>query len=159
MPTEPWQEWSWIAHSQRLLDSYRYWVGVDLVPRNDAIEDQSRLLFEAPFVLLSHGTQPDPILNYGNRLALELFETDLASFLATPSRLTAEPVHRDERARLLERVAEHGYIDDYAGVRISARGRRFFIERATVWNVVDDAGFPAGQAASFSTWRFLDEAR
>ena len=69
-----------------------------------------------------------------------------------PSRLSAEPLHRDERARLLAKVSAHGFIDDYAGVRISARGRRMRIERAVVWNLVDGADVIHGQAASFEHW-------
>jgi len=69
-----------------------------------------------------------------------------------PSRMTAEAPDRDERARLLESVSQHGHIDDYSGVRISRLGRRFRIERATVWNLIDAGGRPAGQAAMFHSW-------
>jgi hypothetical protein len=37
-------------------------------------------------------------------------------------------------------------------VRISRSGRRFEIVRATVWNVLDEQGNPAGQAAAFDQW-------
>ena len=73
-----------------------------------------------------------------------------------PSRLTAEPVHQSERARLLDTVASRGYIDDYRGIRISKSGRRFRIDNAIVWNVIDDTGSMRGQAAMFSTWKVLD---
>lgn len=113
-------------------------------------------LWTAPFALLAHGTEPDPIFFYANRMALELFEFTAAQLLQTPSRLSAEPVERPERARLFERVNRRGFIDDYAGVRISATGRRFRIERATVWNLVDAAGDMHGQAAAFADWTRLD---
>jgi len=113
-------------------------------------------LWAAPFVVLAHGTEADPIFFYGNRRALELFETTAEAHLRTPSRLSAEPLAREERARLLDRVTRHGFIDDYAGVRVSATGRRFRIEQATVWNLVDAAGGLHGQAATFSTWTRLD---
>ena len=48
-----------------------------------------------------------------------------------------------------------GYIDDYSGVRISRTGRRFLIERATVWNLTDDRDQLCGQAATFHEWRYL----
>ena len=32
------------------------------------------------------------------------------------------------------------FIDDYTGVRISASGRRFRIDKAVVWNLVDQEG-------------------
>ncbi len=112
-------------------------------------------LWTAPCVILAHGTQDDPIFFYGNRLALELFETTAAAHIATPSRLSAEPVAREDRARLLAQVAARGFIDDYAGVRVSATGRRFRIERATVWNLLDADGAVHGQAATFSDWTEL----
>lgn len=152
----PWQSAEWITHTQCLLDSYRRWLGSDLIARDGSPIEQSRLLFEAGFVVVSHGRQADPILNYGNQTALELWEMDIAALTCTPSRLTAEPQHRDERARLLERTTRHGYVDDYQGVRISSTGKRFFIERAVVWNVVDEQGQHIGQAATFSEWRFLE---
>jgi hypothetical protein len=72
-----------------------------------------------------------------------------------PSRLTAEAPDRGERARLLAEVSARGYIDDYAGVRVSRSGRRFMIARATVWSLVDEAGRRRGQAATFGTWQPL----
>jgi hypothetical protein len=80
---------------------------------------------------------------------------DLETLTRTPSRLTAEPMHRDERAEFLRRVREQGFIDDYSGIRISSKGRRFRIGQATVWNVTDALGNYAGQAATFSNWEFL----
>jgi hypothetical protein len=113
-------------------------------------------LFDAPFVVVSHGTQADPVLNYGNRLALDLWETDLPTLTQMPSRLTAEPVHRDERARLMARALRDGFVDDYQGVRISLTGRRFRIEQAIIWNLTTLNGIPAGQAATFDHWVRLD---
>jgi hypothetical protein len=109
-------------------------------------------VWSAPLAVLAHGTQADPIFFYGNRLTLELFEVTAELFVRMPSRLSAEPVDRAERAALLDRVTRDGFIDDYAGVRVSATGRRFRIERATVWNLIDQAGVLQGQAAAFSQW-------
>ena len=142
-----------------LLDSHARWLQRELVDRSGDIEAQSERLFRAPFVVVSHADSEDPVLNYGNRRALDLWEMDWAEFTATPSRLTAEPVNRDERARMLRRVAAHGFITDYRGVRISRTGRRFLVERATVWNVVDERGARRGQAASFSRWTPLAAKR
>jgi len=148
----PWVSSDWQRQTQLILDSYRHWLGEDLIPPCDHIDERARQLFEAPIVVVSHGTQADPVLNYGNRTALELWEMDLPTLLQTPSRYTAEPVHRDERARLLERTTRQGYVDDYSGVRISRTGRRFQIDQAIVWNLIDSQGRPAGQAATFSRW-------
>lgn len=140
---------------RHLLDSYRRWVGSDLIQRTgDETHDLERL-FGIAAVVVSHDAQDDPIFKFGNHMALDLWEINLHAFLKMPSRLTAEPVHRDERARLLERTERDGYVDDYRGVRISSQGRRFYIEQATIWNVVDDADNYIGQAATFDHWTFL----
>jgi hypothetical protein len=41
------------------------------------------------------------------------------------------------------------------GVRVSRTGRRFLVSNATVWNLTDELGRAAGQAATFSTWKNL----
>ena len=143
-------------HVRLLLDSFHHWTGKNLVQQDLPSRKQARELFYAPFVVLSHDSGIDPLLNYANEAGLHLFALKWEELIALPSRLTAEPLHWDERARLLRRVTKHGYIDDYTGVRISRTGRRFFIEQATVWNVRDEQGAPYGQAATFSRWRFLD---
>ncbi len=144
---------------QWLLDSHTLWLKRELIDRSGDVEAQSERLFQAPFVVVSHADSEDPILNYGNRQALDLWEMTWAEFTATPSRLTAEPVNREERARVLERVAAHGFVTDYRGVRISRTGRRFLVEQATVWNVVDEQGTKRGQAATFSRWTPLAPGR
>jgi len=113
-------------------------------------------LWRAPFGLLAHGVQPDPVLFYGNRRALELFELAPEQLVRMPSRLTAESDGRAERAELLDQVAQQGFIDNYAGVRVSAMGRRFRIEGATVWNLIDRQGARRGQAAAIRSWTLLD---
>jgi hypothetical protein len=137
-----------------LVRSYRLLTGREL-PLAPAT-DLPSALWLAPAAIVAHGTEPDPVFFYGNRLALVLFEMDFAEFTRLPSRLSAEPLLRAERARLLERVSRQGFVDDYAGVRIAASGRRFRIGRATVWNLVDDEGRRHGQAAMFAHWTPLE---
>jgi len=143
------------AHAALLLDSYERFTGRQLLPTGPSTEQRARALFEAPFAVVSHDTAADPVLTYGNLAALALWETDWATLTRMPSRLTAEPLERAERERLLSRVARHGFIDDYSGIRISASGRRFRIEGATVWNVVGAGARHLGQAAAFSNWEIL----
>ena len=145
-------------HAERIVASWHHWIGSHLVDPNLPMVERARQLFDAPFAVLSHDRATDPLLNYANRTALALFEFSWDELVRTPSRLTAEAIHRDARAALLARVSRHGYIDDYQGVRISRTGRRFVIEQATVWNLLDGNGLPCGQAASFSTWNYLDSA-
>lgn len=150
-----WQYETVIAHSAVLARSFRRFTGRELLPGLFNPEGLARNLFQSPFVLVSHGTETDPILNYGNAAALALWEMPWEEFTSTPSRLTAEAPNRAERARLLAAVAADGFIDDYSGVRISKTGRRFRIAQATVWNLVTESGDPCGQAATFQKWEFM----
>jgi len=152
---QPWANEAVIAHTACVVHSYRHFTGRELVPEGGTTDAVARAVFEAPFVLVSHGTEPDPVLNYGNAAALRLWETTWAELTRMPSRLTAEASDREERARLLAQVTRHGFIDDYSGIRISTRGRRFRIAQATVWNLLTPSGEPGGQAAMFSKWKLL----
>ena len=150
-----WQTDFVIAHTQILASSFRKWTGEPLLPGLFNPAGLARYLFESPFVLVSHGTEADPILNYGNRTALALWEMSWDEFTRTPSRLTAESPNREARAKILDAVTRYGFIDDYSGVRISKSGRRFKISNATVWNLISENGEPLGQAAMFADWTFL----
>ena len=129
-----------------IAESFERLLGRPLVNPGD---DLLQAMWDAQCAILSHDTQDDPILCFGNRYVLRAFETDVESLLAMPSRLTAEAPKREERQALLNRVSADGFIDDYAGVRISAKGHRFMIEQAIVWNVIDEQGVRHGQAATF----------
>ena len=153
----PWMSEKWQQHTRLLLNSFEKWVGRPLIRRSTA-EADAQTLFFSPFVVVAHGREKDPLLNYGNQAALELWEMSLSELLGTPSRKTAESIHRSERAELLRRTKKFGYVDDYSGIRISSSGRRFQISRATVWNVVDADDIYAGQAAEFSDWEPLPDS-
>jgi len=142
-------------HAICLLRSFRHWTGRDLLSVPPDPEEAAKSLWTAPFVVASNGPEADPVLNYGNQSALKLWEMPWEKFVETPSRFTAEPMHRDERARFLETVRRNGFIDDYQGIRISSSGKRFRIEQAIVWNLLDEAGRYCGQAATFSNWTYL----
>ena len=144
-----------IEHLDRLLTSFFSLVGRDLILRDGNIEEQTRTLFHTPRVIVSHGIEDDPILNYGNKAAPCLWEMTWDEFVQTPSRKTAEPIDQAEREQLLKRTRNNGYIDDYSGIRISKTGKRFKIDRAIVWNISDAHGAYCGQAAAFDTWQFM----
>ena len=152
MKAVPWNEPRIVEWTHLLLDSYRHWMGKDLIERTSDTKHQARVLFEASFVVVSHGVEPDSILNYGNQTALDLWELSWDQFIKTPSRLTAEPDNRAERERMLTQARTKGYFDGYRGVRISSAGRRFLVEQALIWNVIDPDGSLIGQAATFSQW-------
>ncbi len=157
----PWQQETILRHSQRLIHSFQHWTGRSLLvdqfdSANPDPEAMSQALFDAPFVVVSHGTEADPILNYGNRQALELWEMDWRQFTTTPSRLTAEAEEQAERSRLLQQAKSEGFISNYEGIRISRTGQRFQICNVIVWDVLDESDRLCGQAATFSQWHTLD---
>jgi hypothetical protein len=150
-----WQTDFVVAHTRVLERSFRKWTRRDLLSGISEPMELAHKVFAAPFVIVSHGTEADPVLNYGNAAALALWEMSWAELTRTPSRLTAEAPNREERARLLDAVTRRGFMDDYSGVRISKSGRRFRIQRATVWNLISENGEPCGQAAMFNQWEYI----
>ena len=105
--------------SQLLLNSFRHWTGRELLERAGDPDYQAHALFQSPFVVVSHGMEEDPLLNYGNQIALELWEMTWEELTRTPSRLTVEPTNRAEREWMLEQARTRGYLDTYQGVRIA----------------------------------------
>jgi hypothetical protein len=152
---EPWQTSRMMEHVQILNRSLERWTGRKLVAGAVSAPELADRLFHAPFVVVSHGREDDPILNYGNATALSLWEMAWEELTATPSRLTAEAPNREERARLLAAVTAKGFIDDYSGIRISQTGRRFRIRQATVWNLLGPDDKYYGQAAMFRHWELI----
>jgi MEKHLA domain len=150
-----WQQPEIIRWMQIVADSYRQLLGRNLIDSVDTPEQLSKALFYAPFVLVSHGIQADPIFNYGNQTALQLWSLSWDEFLKTPSATSAEPIAREERAMMLQQAKEHGYIENYQGVRISSQGKRFSIKQVTLWNLTDESGQKCGQAATYPSWEWL----
>eukprot|EP00929_Paragymnodinium_shiwhaense_P112656 TRINITY_DN80922_c0_g1_i1.p1 TRINITY_DN80922_c0_g1~~TRINITY_DN80922_c0_g1_i1.p1 ORF type:complete len:232 (-),score=23.87 TRINITY_DN80922_c0_g1_i1:401-1042(-) len=145
-----------LAHAALLAKSFKQVVGSALVPGVDELlgadvcceEKVAELLWTSPMVVVSHGRQADPVLNYGSQAALQLWELPWDKLTVLPSRYTAEPMEREERAELLQAVHTQGYMDRYSGIRVSATGRRFRIKTAIIWNVIHDHQL-LGQAATF----------
>jgi hypothetical protein len=137
-----------------LADSHARLVGAPLLPEEGDAAEQARWLYgEAPFCVLAHNTEADPRFVYANRAAQACFEYGWDEFSGLPSRLSAEAPDRAERQRLLDAVARNGFIGDYRGLRIAKSGRRFWIENAIVWQLIDESGTLRGQAATFRDWR------
>jgi PAS domain-containing protein len=143
-------------HVELLLASYRRLLQKPLLDLSSEPEPGKRV-YQAEFALLSHNADGDPLFNYANQTAQELFEYSWSELMGMPSRFSAEEVNRQQREQLLAQVSSQGYIDDYSGVRIAKSGRRFLIRNAVVWNVYDDQGQYYGQAAWFKEWEFLPE--
>ena len=150
MPSSRRSDTQLLVRLRLLIESHERLTGSPLLaemPADDAA--LANAVWEAPFAIVAHGTEADPVFFYGNRYALRCFEMTFADFARLPSRLSAEPVNQEARERALHQVAVQGYVAGYAGMRIASSGRRFRIEQCTIWNLSDAAGAVHGQAASF----------
>jgi len=149
----PLDRWSALdAHARRLIASYSLWTGRRLIEYDPSAGDVARTLFHAEFAVVSHGTEPDPIFNFANRVALDLFEMSWEEFTRLPARMSADEAERKERSALMEKVARDGFVTGYQGIRVSATGRRFMIADTTIWEVIDKTGHGFGRAARFDRW-------
>ncbi|MGF1672746.1 MAG: MEKHLA domain-containing protein [Rivularia sp. (in: cyanobacteria)] len=151
----PWQQNTIVHHSKILMLSFERWTGRTLLNCTGSAEEVTKALFEADFALVSHGIEADPIFNYGNRKALQLWELSWEDFTSMPSRQSAQQVVQEERDRLLTETTTKGFTC-YSGIRISSNGKRFHIENGMIWNLLDAGNQYFGQAAMFSNYKFLD---
>ncbi|WP_037255038.1 MEKHLA domain-containing protein [Roseobacter sp. SK209-2-6] len=138
------------GHAELLAASHLGITGRALLPDRGA-----KALYHAPFPILSHDGAADPVLTYGNLAAQELWEMCWEELTALPSRLTAEPAHRAQRDAMFAEMRVKGFVENYAGIRISASGRRFEIRNAVIWPLIDAQGVKHGEAAAFQDYRFL----
>ncbi len=136
-------------HGEILTASFKHLVQQPLLTEAKDTLPIIEQLWQAPFAVVSHGTEGDPIFNFGNKVALKRFDMSFEDFTQLPSRKSAQQVTQAERSVLLQQVTDKGYIDDYTGIRISASGQRFYIENAVVWNLYDQNQNYYGQAAIF----------
>jgi len=137
--------------------SFEKFIGRPLIANAKSGSEVLSAIQNATFAVVSHGTEDDPIFNYANPCALRLFETDWDTFVKLPSKHSAEAPNRESRQQLLETVNRQGYIDNYSGIRISAKGNRFQIINATVWNLYNKDGEYSGQAALIPTWTYFEK--
>lgn len=133
-----------------IAESFARLTGGTLI--DAAADDLEAVMWSAERAILAHGTQDPPLFFYANRLGLKLFAMSAKEILGLPSYKSAEPDLREERAAMLAKLEADDVIADYSGIRIGADGRRFMIERAYVWNIVDEKGVRHGQAATWTDW-------
>ena len=141
-------------HIEILLRSYEKIFGEPMISNIDPSHALNEL-WHADFVFVSHGIEDDPIFNFGNITALNLFELEFSEFAQLPSRKSAEQISQAERDALMTEVTKSGGIRNYTGMRISSTGKRFFIENAKVWNLYDEDSNYYGQAAMFKSWKYI----
>ena len=134
-------------HVALLRASYLHWTGEPLIAAQLNDDEAVDALMSAPFGVVSHDTASDPIFNYANQRALQLFEMDWQEFTNLPSRLSAETANQEKRGAALDEVSRNGFVQHYSGIRIASSGRRFWIRDTTIWNLVTPDGEFKGQAA------------
>ena len=109
-----------------MLDSYQSLLGRPLVDRQGSDLVVAERLYRAAFVVVAHGTGPDPVLSYGNAVALALWEMHADAFTRTPSRLTAEPAAYAVVVFPIHSHAQIGPKDEAGAIRAETR-RNFMI--------------------------------
>jgi hypothetical protein len=136
----------WLLFSSNSLQQY---TGKTLlehmteVPSLEAAHENTR------FAILSHGTQEDPIYNYFNRAAMETFQYEPEEIYQLPSRKSAPPDLRVDRAALIQASVERGFQVYTEAVRVTKHGQLFQINEGLLWNVYDNEGNRVGQTALF----------
>ena len=139
-----------VEHVVILLSNLERWTGFDLAGEfGIAKVDLGRGIFLAEFCLLSSDLSADPVLNYGNQRALDLWEMSWEELTSTRSRDTARADRQSDRDGLMRQVDEKNFITGYCGERVSKTGKEFLIKDVTIWNLFDDGGKPYGRAAWF----------
>lgn len=150
-----WEDPAIVEHCNLLINSYRKLVNKDLIPISDNALENSFQLFHAPFILVSHGIEKDPIFNYANEKALKTWEMKWEEFVGLPSRFSVEKVETDDREKLLAEAQVKGYVSNYLGIRITKSGKRFKIIDTILYNLTNEEGNYKGQAAVIPIWEFI----
>jgi hypothetical protein len=103
------------------------------------------------YVLITHGTEADPIYNFANRAACTAFWRSYDDVVQLPSARSVVLQSDDEakRIELMKAVTNQGYVEGATGIRVRDDGRFIKLVDAVVWNVVDNDGTHIGQAAFF----------
>jgi hypothetical protein len=151
----PWEDPNVILHTQILNFSFHHWYGKDLIDGAENAYDLALKVYGAPFVLLSHGMEDDPVFNYANESGQKLFGYDWKTFISLPSRLSAEQNVAEARQKALEESMRKGFSENYCGVRINQAGQKFMIKNVLLYKVTDENQRNYGLAALFSDWEFL----
>lgn len=158
MMEPPWLQDPALEMVAMLLDSYKAAYGAPLMGglgQGDNRRLRAQELFTTDQAVLAHDGGEDPRLIYANGTALRLWNRSWPEMIGMPSRLTAEPQERGERARALMQAQNKGALRGYGGIRVDSNGRRFRIEGAKVWTLRDGGGGLHGQAACFANWWWL----
>ncbi|MFN9661159.1 MAG: MEKHLA domain-containing protein, partial [Cyanobacteriota bacterium] len=128
---------SWIVGSHRKAFGRPLLAGVEPWRPQRLVAQE---LFAADRVVLAHDGGADPRLIYANAAALALWGRSWQEMIGMPSRLTAEPAERQERARALAIARQQEALVGYSGLRVAGDGRRFRLQGAKLWTLRDGQG-------------------
>lgn len=146
-----------ISHVTLVDESLRKLSGEGVFERMGlSVSDETTDIYEhicqnERFVLITHGTESDPIFNYGNIAALEAFVRTWEDLRTIPSRQSVVFRSQDEeiRIKLLKTVTDTGFVEGATGIRVRGDDKFMRLVNAVVWNCYDNDGVYIGQAALF----------
>ena len=138
------------AFIRRVLASHARVTGRPLLPGLAGGE-----VWSGDFALLTHRGDPQAMLNYGNKFALDLWECDWDRFTAMPSSATAPEGDRAARQAMMHQVMRDGFVTGYEGRRISRTGRHFLIQDVTIWRLLEENVESFGVGAFFRQYSYL----
>ena len=147
----PWLSPQLLGLTALLLESHQRLFQRPLV-RSSGIRLAAQELFVLDQVVLCHDGSEDPRFLYANRAALQLFSRNWEQMVGMPSRLSASANQRLSRREQLELARRQDKLENYSGVRVNSKGRRFQIRGARIWSLIDQERHYSGQAACFSQW-------
>ncbi len=140
-----------------MLENLKRWTKYDLIKDYGfSLETLSEQVFNADFYLLSHNTESDPVLTYGNKQVLAQWEVSWEELITMHSKDTAKPIDQSDRSIVMAQVKAHNYINGYSGIRVSKTGKEFQILDGIVWNLFANDGTFYGQAAWFKSVKSND---
>jgi hypothetical protein len=152
---EVWMKADVIKHCKLIEKNYKFWTGKELFEAKLTESELSEKMYHAPFVVLSHGTQADPIYNYVNLKAQELWEFTWDEMIKLPSRRSAGTNETAERLELIREGQEKGITFTEKALRESRSGKKFYIKNVVLFNLLGEGGEYAGQCAIYNDWEFV----
>jgi hypothetical protein len=118
-----------VPHHLKILDdSLRRLTKKGLAERMGIVRSESiysDIHLNDRFVVISHGTEKDPIYNYGNSACLAAFARTWDELCKIPSAdsVVRRSVDENLRVELMLRVTRDGYVEGASGIRVTGDGR------------------------------------
>ncbi|MBO9703601.1 MAG: MEKHLA domain-containing protein [Sporocytophaga sp.] len=150
-----WMNPDTVKHCKLIAKNYKFWTGKELFEEKLHESELSEKMYNAPFVILSHGTQADPIYNYVNLKAQELWEYTWDEMIKLPSRRSAGTNETAQRLELIKEGQEKGITFTEKALRESCSGKKFYIKNVVLFNLLGEGGEYEGQCAIYNDWEFV----